>query len=90
MAAYDDYFIAKPDACGKLGFTSYKKCSAALRMLAYGVAGDMIDEYIRMGESTCLEAMYKFCQAVVAMFGEVYLREPTCLLYTSPSPRDRG
>ena len=31
VAAYDDYFIAKPDACGKLGFTSYQKCSAALR-----------------------------------------------------------
>jgi hypothetical protein len=25
MRAYDDYFTAKPDATGKLGFTSYQK-----------------------------------------------------------------
>jgi hypothetical protein len=23
VSAYDDYFIAKPDATGKIGFTSY-------------------------------------------------------------------
>jgi hypothetical protein len=37
VRAYDDYFTAKPDATGKLGFTSYQKCSAALCMLACGV-----------------------------------------------------
>ena len=62
VAVYDDYFIAKPDACGKLGFTSYQKCSAAIRMLAYGVTGDIVDEYIRMGESTCLESMLSFAK----------------------------
>ena len=46
-------------------------------MLAYGVAGDLVDEYLRMRESTCLESMYKFCQAVVQVFREEYLREPT-------------
>jgi hypothetical protein len=46
-------------------------------MLAYGVVGDIIDEYLRMSESTCLESMYKFCKAVIAVSGIVYLREPT-------------
>jgi hypothetical protein len=46
-------------------------------MLAYGVAGDLIDEYLRMSESTYLELMYKFCKAVIAVFDTVYLREPT-------------
>jgi hypothetical protein len=46
VRAHDDYFTARPDATGKLGFTSYQKCSAAIRMLAYGVAGDLIDEYL--------------------------------------------
>jgi hypothetical protein len=32
-------------------------------MLAYGVVGDLIDEYLRMSKSTCLEFMYKFCKA---------------------------
>ena len=29
-----------------------------------------------MSESTCLEAMYKFCRAVVQVFGPEYLKEP--------------
>jgi hypothetical protein len=45
-------------------------------MLAYGVAGDLVDEYMCMSESTCIEAMYKFYQDVFVVFGEVYLREP--------------
>jgi hypothetical protein len=73
---HDPYFQCKPDATGKIGFTSYQKCSAAIRMLAYGVAGDLVDEYMRMGESTCLDSMYKFCRAVIDVFGEHYLREP--------------
>jgi hypothetical protein len=55
VRAHNNYFTARPDATGKLGFTSYQKCSATIRMLAYGVAGDLIDEYLRMSESTCLE-----------------------------------
>ncbi|KAK1669914.1 hypothetical protein QYE76_058073 [Lolium multiflorum] len=49
---YDDYFCAKVDALGKVGLSSYQKCTAAIRMLAYGVAGDFVDEYTRMSEST--------------------------------------
>jgi hypothetical protein len=30
-----------------------------------------------MSESTCLESMYKFCNTVIAVFGTIYLREPT-------------
>jgi hypothetical protein len=46
-------------------------------MLAYGVIGDLIVEYLRMSETTCLESMYKICKAVIAVFHTVYLREPT-------------
>jgi hypothetical protein len=41
------------------------------------MVADIFDEYVLMGESTCLEAMCRFCQAVIAMFGEYYLMEPT-------------
>jgi hypothetical protein len=51
---HDPYFRCKPDATGKLGFSSYQKCLAAIRMLAYGVAGDLVDEYMRMSEYTCI------------------------------------
>ena len=45
-------------------------------MLAYGIPGDLIDEYVRMSESTCLESLYRFCKVVVAGFDPEYLREP--------------
>jgi hypothetical protein len=43
-------------------------------MVAYGIVGDLLDDYMRMSESTYLESMYMFYIAVVAS-GE-YLREP--------------
>jgi hypothetical protein len=69
---YDDYFEARYDCTGKIGFFSYQKCSTIVRQLAYGVPGDLI----RMSESTCHVAMYRFCEDVIAVFGEHYLREP--------------
>ncbi|XP_073353645.1 uncharacterized protein [Aegilops tauschii subsp. strangulata] len=77
VVGYDDYFECKEDAFGKIGFSSYQKCTATVRMLAYGVPGDLIDQYVRMSESTCLDSMYKFCKAVIVVFSPGYLREPT-------------
>ena len=45
-------------------------------MLAYGKVTDAIGEYVRMGESTCIEAMERFAYAVFKVFGKEYLREP--------------
>jgi hypothetical protein len=46
-----------------------------MRMLAYGVIGDLVNEYMCMSESTYLESMYRFCKAVVQVFAGEYLRE---------------
>ena len=46
VVAHDPYFECKTDALGKLGFSSYQKCTAATRMLAYGIPGDLVDEYV--------------------------------------------
>jgi hypothetical protein len=46
-------------------------------MLAYGVVGDLVDEFLRMSETTSLDLIYNFCKAVIVVFSTVYLREPT-------------
>jgi hypothetical protein len=76
VRAYDDYFRLKKDATNNLGFTSYQKYAAAMRMLVYGVACGLVYEYMLMRVSTWLELMYKFCRVVVYVFGKEYLREP--------------
>jgi hypothetical protein len=73
---FDNYFICKKDCTEMVGFSSLQKCTAALRMLAYGAPGDSQDDYIRMAESTAMECMSRFCRAVVSVFGSDYLRTP--------------
>jgi hypothetical protein len=46
-------------------------------MFAYGISGDVVDEYMSMSDSTCIEAMYRCCQTVIDVFHGVYLRDPT-------------
>ncbi|KAL5739605.1 hypothetical protein ACOSQ2_028785 [Xanthoceras sorbifolium] len=60
----------------RLGLSSFQKITSVFRMLAYGVPADSTDEYIKIGESTAIESMKRFCRAVVEVFGERYLRSP--------------
>ncbi|XP_021314674.1 uncharacterized protein LOC110434616 [Sorghum bicolor] len=73
---YDDYFVQKRNAAGTLGLSCLQKVVAAFRMLAYGVAADAMDDYIRIGETTALESLRKFVRAIVKVFGHEYLRLP--------------
>ncbi|XP_057779476.1 uncharacterized protein LOC130998057 [Salvia miltiorrhiza] len=73
----DPYFQQRPDAIGRLSFSPIQKCTAAVRQLAYGTAADCCDKYLRIGETTALECLKKFCKAVVRIFGSTYLRRPT-------------
>ncbi|KAK1665704.1 hypothetical protein QYE76_053863 [Lolium multiflorum] len=79
---YADYFADNPLHDARrialvVGFSSLQKCTVAMRMLAYGAPGDTADDYLRMAESTALECFYRFCRAVIAVFGDYYLRSPT-------------
>ncbi|KAE8806686.1 Nucleobase-ascorbate transporter 12 [Hordeum vulgare] len=76
VVQHDPFFECKTDALGKLGLSSYQRCVAAIRMLAYGISVNLVDEYVRMSESTCGLSMYNFCKAVVAVFVPEYLRQP--------------
>ena len=76
VEAHDSYFVQKRNSAGKLGLSSLQKITAAFRMLAYGVSGDFIDEYVWIGETTALESLKKFVIAVIDVFSEEYLRKP--------------
>nr|XP_023897898.1 uncharacterized protein LOC112009792 [Quercus suber] len=72
----DEYFVQKRNVAGVLGLSSLQKMIAALRMLAYGVAADFIDEYVRIGEITAIESLKKFVEAIVNIYSIEYLRSP--------------
>ncbi|KAL6549691.1 hypothetical protein OROMI_020179 [Orobanche minor] len=76
VVAHDSYFLQKRNAAGKLGLSSFQKITAAFRILAFGVTGDLFDEYIRIGESTATESVKRFVKAIVYIFGDEYLRRP--------------
>ncbi|BBH02142.1 Protein kinase superfamily protein [Prunus dulcis] len=65
------------DAAGVLGLLPEQKLTAVIRMLAYGASADQVDEIARMGKSTTLEALVRFCQAVETLYTRDYLRRPT-------------
>jgi hypothetical protein len=52
IEAHKPYFVERRDAVKKLEHSSLQKRTAALRMLAYGVSGDFMDEYLRIAENT--------------------------------------
>ena len=76
VEAHDDYFVRKRDAANVLGLSCFQKCTAAMRMLSYGIPADATDKYVRIGESTALESLRRFVTAVDEIFGEQYLRYP--------------
>ena len=43
-------------------------------MLAYGGAADANDKYIQITESTSLESLTRFCDAVIAIYSNEYRR----------------
>ncbi|KAE8962546.1 hypothetical protein PF010_g19986 [Phytophthora fragariae] len=77
VVEHDVDFEQRVDAVGKKGLTPLQKCSAAVRMLVYGRAADSLDDVVKVAESTLLAYTKKFCRAVVEVFEEEYLREPT-------------
>ncbi|XP_074323699.1 uncharacterized protein LOC141660608 [Apium graveolens] len=45
-------------------------------MLANGTPADSVDEYVKIGKSTAIESLKKFCRGVVDIFESEYLRSP--------------
>ena len=45
-------------------------------MLVYGISGDFMDEYVRIGETIAMESLKKFVTAAIDISFEKYLRKP--------------
>uniref|UniRef100_A0A0D3CJC1 DDE Tnp4 domain-containing protein n=1 Tax=Brassica oleracea var. oleracea TaxID=109376 RepID=A0A0D3CJC1_BRAOL len=70
------YFQQRKNAHGRFGLSALQKCTAAIRMLAYGQSGDTYDEYLRLGESTARLCLENFTTGIIQLFGQEYLRRP--------------
>ncbi|XP_062118544.1 uncharacterized protein LOC133832184 [Humulus lupulus] len=64
-----EYFHMRFDAIGRRGISPLQKCTAAMRMLAYGAPADYVDEYVRIGETTAIECLFNFVRGLNDIFG---------------------
>ncbi|XP_052109233.1 uncharacterized protein LOC127741218 [Arachis duranensis] len=69
------YFQQSVDATGRRDLSPLQKCTAAIRILAYGVVADVVDGYVRIGKSTTIECLEKFVEGVISVFEDEYLRK---------------
>ncbi|XP_047949409.1 uncharacterized protein LOC125195277 [Salvia hispanica] len=69
-------FTLRSDANGRIKLLTIQKCTAAIRLLAYGRPADMFDEYLHMGETASLQVLRQFCRSIITIFGREYLRKP--------------
>nr|GEX57729.1 hypothetical protein [Tanacetum cinerariifolium] len=58
-----------------------KKCTSAIRQLAYDVNATFLDEYMQISERSSRKSFDHFCQAVMDIYGHEYLRKPTPPLF---------
>ncbi|XP_013695575.2 putative nuclease HARBI1 isoform X1 [Brassica napus] len=72
-----EFFRQKRDALGRLSLSPLQKSTTAIRVLAYGSAADVVDEYLRLGETTTRLCVEHFVEAIINLFGDEYLRRPT-------------
>jgi Plant transposon protein len=76
VVAYDDYFREKKDAAGKMGLSRLQKICSAVRQLTSGVSPAEHDDKYRLAESTAMECMKRFCNAMIAVYADDALRSP--------------
>jgi hypothetical protein len=77
LGQWNEYFTQRVDAANRQGLSPLQKCTAAIRQLANGSSADGLDEYLKIAETTSMEALKMFVKGVREVFGERYLRRPT-------------
>lgn len=64
------------DATGKAGINPKMKIISVLRVLAYGMSFDAVDELCEIAESTARKSFFSFIDLMKKEFGSEYLRVP--------------
>lgn len=59
-----------------MSYSSWRKCTAALRLLAYGTSSDILEESVRIGASTAIKCAKMFYEEIIELYEEEYLRTP--------------
>ncbi|XP_070668223.1 uncharacterized protein [Malus domestica] len=70
------YFRQKRDRAGRPNFSPHQMVTVALRMMASGSPANSMDETHGMSESTCLDTLEEFCDTIVQVYKDEYLRKP--------------
>jgi hypothetical protein len=65
VEVHEPYFVQRRYNAGRLGLTSLQKITVALRMLAYEIPSDFVNEYLKIGETTVMRSLKLFVKAVV-------------------------
>nr|XP_011459722.1 PREDICTED: uncharacterized protein LOC105350064 [Fragaria vesca subsp. vesca] len=77
VSNYDSYFVQKPNASGRNGFSIKQKLTCAMRMFAYGLPADLCDKFLDVAESTALKILSHFTRAIWKVYHKHYLRRPS-------------
>ncbi|XP_020985742.2 uncharacterized protein LOC107460959 [Arachis duranensis] len=64
------YFQHRVDAIGRRGLSPMQKCTAAMWMLAYGIAADVVDDYVCISGNTTIKCLKKIVEGVISVFDE--------------------
>ncbi|XP_070679895.1 uncharacterized protein [Malus domestica] len=74
---HDFYFVQKNNVFGVMGLLPEQKIIVVLWMLTYGASTNQVDEIARMGKSTILESLMRFCSTIESIYTTQYLWIPT-------------
>ncbi|XP_057520756.1 uncharacterized protein LOC130801019 [Amaranthus tricolor] len=70
------FFQQRQDATGRFGAFALQKCTAAMRLIAYGTSADSVDDYIQISASLARDSLQHFVEGIVSYFSDEYLRKP--------------
>ncbi|KAE8958517.1 hypothetical protein PR002_g30841 [Phytophthora rubi] len=76
LEADPQYFEQRPDATKRMGIHPMLKVTSALRVLAYAMSADALDENLEMSDTVIYNNVTHFVEAVDKQFGSEYLRSP--------------